>query len=223
MNKTKRFYSIVIFLIIAIVLLYIFVNLKSKNSDKETNDDYKQYDMILKSGNKKECSVNNEEITDRDIILTKYYNSDNANKAKIQTIEDKVLLQQLNKDNYKLNEKNETQIQNLIIGLKNSIEIKSNHYSEEERNELIESISNKLYNDALINQFKAEFISEIANKTFYTDDKEISKKYNECLKLQEKWKNRQGVSYGKLTMAREKVYKIYIQKLINNSTIKYKR
>ncbi len=214
--KNKKFYFIVVFLIISIVVVfsYIFINVNLKNG----NNHYKQYDKILKSEDKTICTVNNEVITDKDILLVKYYDSDNANKAEEQAIEDKVILQRLEENDFKLNEKNDTHIQDLIYGLKNNENMK-NHYSEEERKELIETISKKLYDDALINQFKAEFISKLADRIFSSDNEEISKKYSECLVIQDKWDNKQGVAYGTLTEAREAVYKAYVQNLIDNSVI----
>ncbi len=217
--KNKKFYYITIFLVIAIivVLSYIFIIITQNNNRTESKYK-KQYDEILSSKNEKICTVNNEEITDRDVLLVKYYDSDNANKAEQQVIEDKVLLQKIKQDDIKLEEEENNYIQDIIYGLKNNSEI-SRNYPEEEKKELLETISKKLYDDALINQFKAEFISKLADRIFSSDNEEISKKYSECLVIQDKWDNKQGVAYGTLTEAREAVYKAYVQNLIDNSVI----
>lgn len=164
------------------------------------------------------CVVNNEEITNKDVILTEILNGEKRNVAKGKTIEQKVILQKLKNDNFVLDEKQNVYINNLIEGLKSDAELNS-RYSEKEKNELIANVSEKLYNDALIEQHRAEFINQLANKTFSADDEEITEKYKECLKIQEKWDNREGIAYAELTGARDAVYNAYVQKLVSASKI----
>ena len=218
--NSKKFYFIAILLIISIFVVFSYILITIQNTNKTQDDYIKQYDKILSSENEKICTVNNEEITDRDVLLVKYYDSDNANRAEEQVIENKVLLQRIKENDLKLEERREDYIQDIIYGLKNDSDISKN-YSKEEKNILLECISEKLYNDALIAQFKAEFISKLTDKTFSTDNEKVLEKYNEYLEIKEKWDNQQGISYGKLWEAKEAVYKVYVQNLIDNSVIEY--
>lgn len=180
---------------------------------------YEKYNKILEADNSPIYIVNNEEITNKDIEITKYlYQEDNTDEAKKITLENKVVLQKLKNDKVELNEEKSNYIKDLVEDLKNNSDITSN-YSNEEKEELIENLSQNLYNNTLIIQFKADFIKKLANETFSSDDKEILEKYEKCLKIQEKWRDRQGVSYDELIEAREEVYNAYIQKLISESII----
>ena len=92
-------------------------------------------------------------------------------------------------------------------------------YSENEKKELLETLSVKLHNDALIEQFKADIIHKIAHRNFLPTDATVIEKYNICLDIQDKWDNNEDISYKKLTEAREAVYSAYINSLVSNSNI----
>lgn len=224
MNNKKTYFIIIILAIFIIIIYsYIFIKIlkKSKNviSEDITYLNYEKYDKILEADDSRIYLVNNEEVTDTDIEVTKYlYQEDNDNEAKKIALENKVILQEVKKEQVELSEKDTNYIENLIQDLENDSDI-NNHYSENEKNDLIKKLSQNLYNNTLISQFKADFIMQLANETFSSDDEEILEKYNECLKIQEKWKNKQGVSYAELIEAREAVYNAYIQKLISQSKI----
>lgn len=220
--SNKKFRFIVIIFIIAVVLIFSYVLIKiGKNNNiiSSETDNYKKFDKIIKTNNLQNCVVNGEEITNRDIKLTEILDGEGSDTSREKTIQQKVILQKLKVDNVILNEKEEKYIKDIIEGLKSDAEI-NHRYSEKEKNELIESVAEKLYNDALIEQYKAEFIKQLANKTFFTDDKEIMEKYNECINTQEKWDNKEGISYSELIESREAVYNAYVQKLISESDIK---
>lgn len=201
-------------------------DIKAEYSEENNNvseeikiNHYEEYNKILNTDSTINCVVNKEKITDRDIEITKYlYQENDVNEAKKIAIENKVLLQKLENDNIKLNEENKKYIENLIQDLKNNSTV-INNYTDKEKKEIIEELSKNLYNNALIIQFKADFIKQLANETFFSEDKDILEKYNECLNIQEKWKKNQGISYKELTDARENVYKEYINKLVSQSII----
>lgn len=218
-NKKFRFIVIIFIIAIIIVLSYVLMKIeRNSNVISSETDNYKEFDKIVKADNLKNCAVNGEEITNRDIILTEVLNEEENSTAKDKTIEKKIILQNIKSDNIVLSEKEDNYIKNIIEGLKNNPEINS-RYTEEEKNELIGCVSEKLYDDALIEQHKAEFIKQLANKTFSSDDEEVLEKYNECINIQEKWDNKEGVSYSELIESREAVYNAYVQKLISKSEI----
>lgn len=223
MSKKKFKFIVIIFIIVIIAIFsYVFVKIvKDNDTTYSETETYKEFDRIVKAKNAKKYVVNNEEITDRDIILTEVLNEEKKHIAKETTIEKKVILQNIKSNGMVLNEKKDNYIKDRVEALKNDSEINI-RYTEKEKNELIEGLAKKLYDDALIQQHKAEFIDQLADKTFFSDDKDVMEKYNKCVVLQDKWNNKEKMKYSELVEAREEVYNTYVQKLMSEAVIEYK-
>lgn len=226
--KSKKIY--IIFLIIAVsIIIFSYMIFKITNNKKEiqvatesekTEEMIENYNIILKSENAKVCNVNQQEITNKDIILTKIFNKKtNEEEAKEKTIEDTVVLQEINKKEIKLNENDSNYVDEIVKGLKSNSEFDSS-YSEKEKKEILSDIHQKLYNDALINQYKSQIIKEISSKTFIPQNENINNQYQEYLKIQEKWDNKKGISYKKLQDARDKFIEFYIADLRSRTVVK---
>ena len=219
--SNKKFYFITAFIAILIIVFSykVFSGAKNKEITEETKTTIEMCDKILKSNNSKKCTVNQEEITDRDIVLTKIFNQEN-NKEKEKTIEKVVLLQEINKKNIKLEAKESQYIEEIIAGLMIDSTI-NERYSENEKSEILSIISKKLRKDALVNQFKNQIIQEISSKTFNPDSENISNEYKEYLKIQEKWNNHENISYSELLQAKDNFMEAYIQELVSKAVIEW--
>lgn len=225
--SNKKFYFIAIFIVslITVFSYIIYFSVKNKVTEvgheevtEEIKNTIEMCDEILESDNSKNCIVNEEEITNRDIMLTKIFNQED-NKAKEKTIEKTVLLQEINKKNIELDSKESEYIQEIIEELKIDTTI-NERYSENEKNEILTNISKKLYKDALVNQFKNQIIQEISSKTFNPNSENISNEYKEYLTIQEKWDNHENISYSELLQARDNFMDAYIQELVSKAIIK---
>lgn len=227
MRKRKKriiVYSIICLIFITSIFLYkyyISKNNKKLNLTEDNENNLQNFDEIIKNENSELCTVNGQKVTTLDVKLTEIMNDENENSAKEKTIEQKVIIEELKKENIILNDKEKIYIEEIVKGLKNDI-VNANEYTEDEKEKFLEAISEKLNNDALIEQYKAEFIKKLANKTFSSEDENIMKLYRICLNLQEKWENKKNISYVDLINARENVYKAYINKLVSESIIKNK-
>ena len=77
----KRFFNFILILLIiliGVVYSYLYIcSKKNKNNiylSEEEKSYYQEYDEILKTDNSKVCTVNNEEISNKDLKLTKILN-----------------------------------------------------------------------------------------------------------------------------------------------------
>lgn len=227
--KNQKFKYIVILLIILILITFFYIvflcinNVKNNNfgnssSSDNTEETLKEYDKILSTEKYDICKVNDMSITNIDVLLTEIFDQEDTKTSKEKTIEQKVLLQEIKKENIQLNKTDSGYINDIMEGLKKDESI-SKHYSENEKKEILDLISEKLYNDALINQFKKDMITEMLNKTFNPTSNSVAIKYNDYLDIQRKWNTKQNISYSELTNAREEVIETYIQELKTNAKI----
>ena len=227
--SNKKFFFIVTFIIILIILVFSqILYLSTTNQEKGKSEEIetekiestiKMYDEILETDTYTEIlSEYYEDVSNKDIELTKIFNQENDKTAKEKTIENTVLLQEIRKNNIQLNKTDSDYIQEIIEGLKKDTII-NNEYSEAEKTQILNDIYVKLYNDALINQFISQITNEISDKTYIPDSENLSKQYNEYLKIQEKWDNKENISYSELLKAREKFIDEYIKELLSKSVI----
>lgn len=224
MNNKKIYIIVLISVVFIIILSYIIYWNNIHNEKKEQVDTMSEnmteiYNEILQVTKTKVCNINQQEITNEDVLLTKIFNQeDNEETAKKKTIEDTALLQEINKKEIGLNQKDSEYIDEIMDDLDNNSKFNTN-YSETEKKEILNVISEKLYNDALINQYKSQIIREISNRTFTPKNENIANEYRKYLKIQEKWDNKQNISYKQLQEARDIFMEVYIKELLSETVI----
>ena len=82
-----------------------------------------------------------------------------------------------------------------------------------------EIIKEKLYQDAIKNEFEHQIRLQIIEGTFIPNDDETKNLYIKYQKTQEKWNNRENIEYSFLLNCRNQVVNSYIANLKKMATI----
>lgn len=238
MYKKKIFVSIIILLIITTILLaYIYFQDFNKIKEVASKDDInnlymnningneqieedslQKYNEIIKADDKLIYKVNNMEITNRDITLTRTFNEKNDEQVDQLTIENKIVYQEAIKKGIKLKDEDSQYIDEIIRELRDNDGIQE-LINDNSNGEVFSRIKEKLYEDAIKNQFEHEIKIQMINENFKADDNITQNLYSEYLEVQKKWKNGDNIEYKQLLDARENVLKSYISNLKDNSII----
>ena len=180
--KKKIFISIIILFILLIIFLLIFhfQNFKTIYTSREDNTTVEEksivekYNDFFKAPNNILYIVNGENITNKDILLTEIFNSENSDNLIEKTINNKIVYQEAIKQNISLKEDEKLYIDNIISTLKDDStmqEIYKNNpnISKDNINEIIKE---KLYQDAIKNEFEHQIRLQIIEGTFIPNDDE---------------------------------------------------
>ena len=227
--KKKIFISIIILFILLIIFLLIFhfQNFKTIYTSREDNTTVEEksivekYNDFFKAPNNILYIVNGENITNKDILLTEIFNSENSDNLIEKTINNKIAYQEAIKQNISLKEDEKLYIDNIISTLKDDStmqEIYKNNpnISKDNINEIIKE---KLYQDAIKNEFEHQIRLQIIEGTFIPNDDETKNLYIKYQKTQEKWNNRENIEYSFLLNCRNQVVNSYIANLKKMATI----
>ncbi len=227
--KKKIFISIIILFILLIIFLLIFhfQNFKTIYTSREDNTTVEEksivekYNDFFKAPNNILYIVNGENITNKDILLTEIFNSENSDNLIEKTINNKIVYQEAIKQNISLKEDEKLYIDNIISTLKDDStmqEIYKNNpnISKDNINEIIKE---KLYQDAIKNEFEHQIRLQIIEGTFIPNDDETKNLYIKYQKTQEKWNNRENIEYSFLLNCRNQVVNSYIANLKKMATI----
>lgn len=246
----KTLYVIILIVIIVILLLFKFSNSNNTSCDNINNGVKQSNNMVYEVKNNNEilsseekivdnlsatketiinyeksqstivAKVNDYEISEKDLYITKYFYSDSNDLLK-QEIENVVLFNLAKENDLTINTEEQQYINDVVEGLKEDISnsdiFKEKDISVDEYLQLIKKYMERI---TLISEYKSLTSDKIKEGTLEIEDEDLEKEYKDYYKAYTEWKENKDIGeYKKISDFKDEILKKYIEYQVNQAEV----
>lgn len=200
--KTKA----LILTILSLCLIIGFCGCSNNNTESYTLEN--AYNDYINADNDVIATVNNYNITNKDICLIKY--SYNTSKPLEQAIKQRTTVFVAENDNFALSQEDKDKEINYINERYKTLKLISSNENDEFYNALVR----EHLETTISIKYQYNIVKQILNQNFECDNDSINKKYEKYKKLYKKWEDggkKNALQYKKLWSLREKIAEDYIE------------
>lgn len=212
--KKKFLIAIAIFICIIGIILGIYFIAQNSNLDKYALENI--HNEYLNADEKVVATVNNVDITNKELCLIQY--SSHTNKPLEKAIEQKAIIQLAEDDGFSLSKADKNKEIDYITNQYEKLNLPDN----EENNAFCEDLKKEHLDMSTAVQYQYEIQQQILSQSFKCDNDDINKKYEKYKEVYKEWVDGGKDSsrlYSKVWSLREEIAQDYIDYRTENFQI----
>lgn len=212
--KKKFLIAIAIFICIIGIILGIYFIAQNSNLDKYALENI--HNEYLNADEKVVATVNNVDITNKELCLIQY--SSHTNKPLEKAIEQKAIIQLAEDDGFSLSKADKNKEIDYITNQYEKLNLPDN----EENNAFCEDLKKEHLDMSTAVQYQYEIQQQILRQSFKCDNDDINKKYEKYKEVYKEWVDGGKDSsrlYSKVWSLREEIAQDYIDYRTENFQI----